>query len=150
MTDFKNVSVVELFKAADRYRLDGLSPATCHLPPVTWHPRYRLDHLKNMCEEELVKRVEASNAADILSLAHKYNAGPLKSFALAMISRNVEEVMRTRGWKELILSDQGLLVEAFDNLARSTLTLTLTLSPSPTASPSWPSPPSSWLRPQLT
>ena len=28
--------------------------------------RYRLDHLKNMCEEELVKRVEASNAADIL------------------------------------------------------------------------------------
>ena len=40
------------------------------------------------------------------SLAHKYNAGPLKSFALAMISRNVEEVMRTRGWKELILSEQ--------------------------------------------
>ena len=66
-----------------------------------------------------MKRVEASNAADILrsyflqiktsgatfwwhdatisqkhsSLAHKYNAGPLKSFALAMISRNVEEVM---------------------------------------------------------
>ena len=96
VTDFKNVSVVELFKAADRYRLD---------------------HLKHMCEEELVNRVEASNAADILSLAHKYNAAPLKSFALAMISRNVEEVMRTRGWKELILSDQGLLVEAFDSLA---------------------------------
>ena len=55
-------------------------------------------------------RVEASNAADILSLAHKvgwcppeihniithpffqYNAAPLKSFALAMISRNVEQV----------------------------------------------------------
>ena len=44
-----------------------------------------------MCEEELVNRVEASNAADILSLAHKYNAAPLKSFALAMISRNVEQ-----------------------------------------------------------
>ena len=53
--------------------------------------RYRLDHLKHMCEEELVNRVEASNAADILSLAHKYNAAPLKSFALAMISRNVEQ-----------------------------------------------------------
>lgn len=102
VTDFKNVSVVELFKAADRYRLD---------------------HLKNMCEEELVKRVEASNAADILSLAHKYNAGPLKSFSLAMISRNVEEVMRTRGWKELVLSEQGLLVEAFDNLARYNMEL---------------------------
>ncbi len=36
--------------------------------------------------------VQASNAADILSLAHKYNAQPLKSFALSMISRNVEEV----------------------------------------------------------
>jgi len=102
VTEFKNVSVVELFKAADRYRLD---------------------HLKHMCEEELVKRVEASNAADILSLAHKYNAGPLKSFALAMISRNVEEVMRTRGWKELIMSEQGLLVEAFDNLARYNMEL---------------------------
>jgi len=102
VTDFKNVSVVELFKAADRYRLD---------------------HLKHMCEEELVKRVEASNAADILSLAHKYNAQPLKSFALAMISRNVEEVMRTRGWKELVLSEQGLLVEAFDSLARYNMEL---------------------------
>jgi len=110
VTDFKNVSVVELFKAADRYRLD---------------------HLKNMCEEELVKRVEASNAADILSLAHKYNAGPLKSFALAMISRNVEEVMRTRGWKELILSDQGLLVEAFDNLARYNMELKSKLEKTP-------------------
>eukprot|EP00090_Calanus_glacialis_P013558 TRINITY_DN22222_c0_g1_i1.p1 TRINITY_DN22222_c0_g1~~TRINITY_DN22222_c0_g1_i1.p1 ORF type:complete len:374 (-),score=141.01 TRINITY_DN22222_c0_g1_i1:52-1173(-) len=102
VADFKNVSVVDLFKAADRYRLD---------------------HLKHMCEEELVNRVEASNAADILSLAHKYNAAPLKSFALAMISRNVEEVMRTRGWKELILSDQGLLVEAFDSLARYNMEL---------------------------
>jgi len=102
VADFKNVSVVELFKAADRYRLD---------------------HLKHMCEEELVNRVEASNAADILSLAHKYNAAPLKSFALAMISRNVEQVMRTRGWKELILSDQGLLVEAFDSLARYNMEL---------------------------
>jgi len=102
VADFKNVSVVELFKAADRYRLD---------------------HLKHMCEEELVNRVEASNAADILSLAHKYNAAPLKSFALAMISRNVEEVMRTRGWKELILTDQGLLVEAFDSLARYNMEL---------------------------
>lgn len=63
-------------------------------------------------------RVEASNAADILSLAHKYNAAPLKSFALAMISRNVEQVKRTTGWKELIQPDQGLLIEAFDSLAR--------------------------------
>ena len=85
--------------------------------------RYRLDHLKHMCEEELVNRVEASNAADILSLAHKYNAAPLKSFALAMISRNVEQVMRTNGWKELILNDQGLLIEAFDSLARYNLEL---------------------------
>lgn len=110
VSDFKNVSVVELFKAADRYRLD---------------------HLKYMCEEELVKRVEASNAADILSLAHKYNAGPLKSFALAMISRNVEEVIRTRGWKELILTDQSLLVEAFDNLARYNLELKSKLEKTP-------------------
>jgi len=95
--DFSKVSVVELFKAADRYRLDDL---------------------KHICEEELVERVEASNAADILSLAHKYNAQPLKSFSLAMISRNVEEVMRTPGWKELIQSDQTLLMEAFDSLAR--------------------------------
>ena len=81
------------------------------------------------------------------SLAHKYNAGPLKSFALAMISRNVEEVMRTRGWKELILSEQvrvdyflvcflntlsqGLLVEAFDNLARYNMELKSKLEKNP-------------------
>lgn len=95
--DFNKVSVVDLFKAADRYRLEDL---------------------KHICEEELIERVEASNAADILSLAHKYNAQPLKSFALKMISRNVEEVLRTPGWKELILTDQTLLMEAFDSLAR--------------------------------
>ena len=38
---------------------------------IIWY-RYRLDHLKNMCEEELVKRVEASNAADILRSRNKY------------------------------------------------------------------------------
>ena len=42
----------------------------------------------------------------ICPLCSQYNAAPLKSFALAMISRNVEQVMRTNGWKELILSDQ--------------------------------------------
>ena len=42
----------------------------------------------------------------IYPLCSQYNAAPLKSFALAMISRNVEQVMRTNGWKELILSDQ--------------------------------------------
>ena len=42
----------------------------------------------------------------ILLNGSQYNAAPLKSFALAMISRNVEQVMRTNGWKELILSDQ--------------------------------------------
>ena len=67
--------------------------------------------------------MEASNAADILSLAHKYNAAPLKSFALAMTSRNVEQVMRTNGWKELILNDRGLLIEAFDSLARYNMEL---------------------------
>ena len=67
--------------------------------------------------------MEASNAADILSLAHKYNAAPLKGFALAMIPRNVEQVMRTNGWKELILNDQGLLIEAFDSLARYNMEL---------------------------
>ena len=42
----------------------------------------------------------------IICLCSQYNAAPLKSFALAMISRNVEQVMRTNGWKELILNDQ--------------------------------------------
>jgi len=95
--DFNRINVVDLFKAADRYRLEDL---------------------KHICEEELIERVSASNAADTLSLAHKYNAQPLKSFALGMISRNVEEVMRTQGWKELIQTDQTLLMESFDSLAR--------------------------------
>ena len=46
------------------------------------------------------------------SLAHKYNAGPLKSFALAMISRNVEEVMTaffiTRKVQKLVQKVQKL------------------------------------------
>ena len=48
-----------------------------------------------------------------------------------MISRNVEEVMRTRGWKELILTDQGLLVEAFDSLARYNMELKNKLDSNP-------------------
>ena len=63
--------------------------------------------------------------------ASQYNAAPLKSFALSMISRNVEEVMRTRGWKELILTDQGLLVEAFDSLARYNMELKNKLDSNP-------------------
>lgn len=31
--------------------------------------------------------------------------------------------MRTNGWKELILTDQGLLVEAFDSLAKYNMQL---------------------------
>ena len=84
VTDFKNVSelqLVELFKAADRWlalHLDWICKSAKDLwifwncfawnwaTDWHWFGRYRLDHLKNMCEEELVKRVEASNAADIL------------------------------------------------------------------------------------
>merc|ERR1719186_27743 len=95
--DFNRINVVDLFKAADRYRLEDL---------------------KHICEEELIERVSATNAADTLSLAHKYNAQPLKSFALGMISRNVEVVKRTQGWKDLIQTDQTLLMESFDSLAR--------------------------------
>ena len=53
-------------------------------------------------------------------LCSQYNAAPLKSFALAMISRNVEQVMRTNGWKELILNDQ---VKSFRRLERNDLFL---------------------------
>ena len=59
---------------------------------------------------------QASNAADILSLAHKYNAQPLKSFALAMISRNVEEV-RIVG--HIISSQSGLKDPNFTDRLKS-------------------------------
>ena len=117
-TNNKKHTLAKLFSYTGRFL--NILPNDFHKKNYNFHQaadRYRLDHLKQMCEEELVNRVEASNAADILSLAHKYNAAPLKSFALAMISRNVDQVKRTNGWREVILNDQGLLIEAFDSLA---------------------------------
>ena len=65
VSDFKAVSVVELFKVNNIFTTSYIASS------YQAADRYRLDHLKHMCEEELVNRVEASNAADILSLAHK-------------------------------------------------------------------------------
>ena len=156
---------MELFKAADRWNLYMAQNAEWL---VGWSPiigRYRLDHLKNMCEEELVKRVEASNAADILRLDEFLQNFILKLCPLTALLTSTTRVLSSRlpspwsvgmlrrwcgpgggrswffqsRWGSIIslfvfythYHYQGLLVEAFDNLARYNMELKSKLEKNP-------------------
>merc|ERR1712173_356503 len=60
--------------------------------------KYNIPRLKSLCEESICNNIEVANAADILVLAHMYEASNLKAMAVDFIMNNLSKVFETPGW----------------------------------------------------
>lgn len=80
--------------------------------------QYALDGLKDICGIELQKRMKVDNVANMLIIADRHRVDNLKKGALAFISRNAQDVIKTSGFKLISTGPfSGLLAEAFCALA---------------------------------
>lgn len=63
--------------------------------------KYKLGHLKALCEEQLSYDLQVDNAARILLLADACNAEQLKRNALLYVNEHGDEVEHTKDWEEV-------------------------------------------------
>ena len=68
---------------------------------MTAADKYNIPRLKSLCEESICNNIEVSNAADILVLAHMYEASNLKVMAIDFIMNNLDKVSETPGWTNI-------------------------------------------------
>lgn len=70
--------------------------------------KYQLDHLKSLCEQQIISSLQVRNAARIIQLAHLHNAPELKRVTLRFISKNAMAVRATREWEQVKQSPEIL------------------------------------------
>ena len=79
--------------------------------------KYNIPRLKSLCEEAICNNIEVSNAADILVLAHMYEATNLKAMAVDFIMNNLNKVSETSAWTNITTGQHPkLLGEMFKTL----------------------------------
>ena len=79
--------------------------------------KYNIPRLKSLCEEAICNNIEVTNAAEILVLAHMYEATNLKAMALEFIMLNLNKVSETPGWVNITAGQHPkLLGEMFKTL----------------------------------
>ena len=75
---------------------------------MTAADKYNIPRLKSLCEESICNNIEVSNAADILVLAHMYEASNLKVMAIDFIMNNLDKVSETPGWTNITTGNFSL------------------------------------------
>jgi len=79
--------------------------------------KYNIPRLKSLCEEAICNNIEVTNAAEILVLAHMYEASNLKAMAVDFIMSNLSKVSETPGWTNITTGQHPkLLGEMFKTL----------------------------------
>jgi len=71
---------------------------------------YRLEELKDECEEFLIKDIRVGNVIKMIHFAKTYEASKLRKASLVFIAKNVDEVFRTQNIHEL---DNETLLELY-------------------------------------
>ena len=96
---------------------------------MTAADKYNIPRLKSLCEESICNNIEVSNAADILVLAHMYEASNLKVMAIDFIMNNLDKVSETPGWTNIttgkILTASNVVVVVLGNTFFSLWTIIL-------------------------
>ena len=72
--------------------------------------KYELPKLFNMCQEELRKVINPSNAVEIFSLAEFHRAEDLKKVCLEMIGFNFQTTRNSPGWVNLTEEEEKVLL----------------------------------------
>ena len=73
--------------------------------------QYQLETLKNMCEEKLCSSLEVSNSVELLVVANLYEALKLRRMALRLVAKNMDTIVNTDVYKDLLAHHPALTLE---------------------------------------
>ena len=80
--------------------------------------KYHLDLLKNMCEDKLCSSLEISNSVEYLVLGNLHNADNLRQMALRLIVKNMDLIVDSDVYKNLMIKYTDLALEITKVLAQ--------------------------------
>ncbi|KAL1397298.1 hypothetical protein pipiens_002542 [Culex pipiens pipiens] len=78
--------------------------------------KYALDHLKNMCEDQLIGTITKETVLQTLALADLYRAQKLKDKAILFICANIKS-MKTADWTEFCIANPELAAAIISKMA---------------------------------
>ncbi|TKR63164.1 hypothetical protein L596_027029 [Steinernema carpocapsae] len=81
--------------------------------------KYGIDHLKLLCEERLIEKLELENVCLMMHLADSHNAGNLKLACNDLVTLNKRQVMATQSWSELRDRNPRLVNEILESIVIS-------------------------------
>merc|ERR1719348_2301773 len=81
--------------------------------------KYQLDQLKQICVNNLCKKIDVKTCIHFMSIGDLYNADYLKKSALQLIARNKEQVFKTKDWKGCL--QNHLMEEIIETLSNVSL-----------------------------
>lgn len=87
----------------------GEITAEIAIPLLIASERYLLDRLKGLCEDAIRKSITCANVVSIFMAAHRHRASDLKEICLEFIIEFLDDVKRSRGFKELKAEPELLL-----------------------------------------
>ena len=79
--------------------------------------KYQLEQLKNICLEKLCCNLDAKNCLNYLILGDLYQARNLRKAALQFITSNMENVFKSKDWKERLKDYPNLMAEVIEEIA---------------------------------
>jgi hypothetical protein len=81
--------------------------------------KYGLLHVKSMCQDYLVSRVDRQNICQLLALADLYGAETLKNACIAFLGSRKKDVMNTDDWVELKERHPRLVNDVLETLVKT-------------------------------
>ena len=76
-----------------------------------------------MCEKALCSSLTVENATEVFELAYLHSTSQLKTQAIEFINSHAEEVMETKGWKDMLCEKPTLVEDFFRALATQVRTI---------------------------
>ena len=73
--------------------------------------QYQLKYLKNKCEEKLCSSLDVGNSVELLVLADLHQASRLRKMALKLVTKNMDTIVNTEVYMEIIAHHPGLALE---------------------------------------
>ena len=100
ITDLEPEAVVEMLRFMYNNRVQSLDRVSRHLLAAA--DKYNIQDLKEICERSLCESMSIENVSSLLLFARDRFSENLKRKAIDFITRNVQAVTHSPGWKDIV------------------------------------------------
>jgi len=111
ITDFEDEVVAGMLEYMYTAQVESLNEKAADLLQIA--EKYDLQGLKEECEYTIAENLTVDNAAEVLVMAHLYNATLLKPKVIDFINRNKEDVKKTASFQKVCQANAAVFVELY-------------------------------------